>query len=197
MIRAAGGTEAYLSWAVFAAVVVSGASTVLQAVRVGRLGSGYVLLMGTSGAFIAVCVVVIAEGGPAMLATLVVISALFQFMLSARLSLFRRLLTPTVAGTVIMLISVTVMPIIFDMLKDVPEGVPAPAAPLSALATVIVIIGIALKATGALRLWAPVIGVVAGSVIAGFFGLYDTGRVAEASWIGLPQGAWPGFDLGF
>ena len=181
----------------FAAVVVSGASTVLQAVRVGRLGSGYVLLMGTSGAFIAVCVVVIAEGGPAMLATLVVISALFQFMLSARLSLFRRLLTPTVAGTVIMLISVTVMPIIFDMLKDVPEGVPAPAAPLSALATVIVIIGIALKATGALRLWAPVIGVVAGSVIAGFFGLYDTGRVAEASWIGLPQGAWPGFDLGF
>ncbi len=39
-----------------------------------------------------------------MLATLVVISALFQFALAGRLHLFRRILTPAVAGTVIMLI---------------------------------------------------------------------------------------------
>ena len=63
-----------------------------------------------------------------MLATLVIISSLFQFALAARLSLFRRILTPTVTGTVIMLIAVTVMPIIFDTLNDVPEGSPALAA---------------------------------------------------------------------
>ena len=48
-----------------------------------------------------------------------------------------------------------------------------------------------------MRLWAPVIGVAMGSVAAGFFGLYDMDRVAEASWIGLPDGTWPGFDLEF
>ena len=153
--------------------------------------------MGTSGAFIAICVTAIAEGGPALLATLIVISSLFQFALSTRLSLFRRILTPAVAGTVIMLIPVTVMPIIFAMLNDVPDGIPARAAPLSALATLLVVVGIALKASGALRLWALVIGLVAGSVVAGFFGLYDWNRVAEASWIGVPQGGWPGFDLNF
>ena len=120
VIRAAGGTEAYLSWALFAAVGVSGVTTIVQAVRLGRVGAGYVLLMGTSGAFIAICVTAIAEGGPAMLATLVVISSLFQFTISRRLSLLRRILTPTVAGTVIMLIAVTVMPIVFDMLTQVP-----------------------------------------------------------------------------
>ena len=135
VIRAAGGTEDFLSWAVFAAILVSGVTTILQVVRFGRIGAGYVLLMGTSGAFIAVCVAAIAEGGPAMLATLVVISSLFQFVLSTRLSLFRRILTPAVAGTVLMLIAVTVMPIVFGMLKDVPDGTPAPAAPLSALVT--------------------------------------------------------------
>ena len=197
VIRAGGGSEAYLSWAVFATVAISGATTVLQAVRVGRLGAGYVLVTTGSSAFISVCITAVAEGGPAMLATLVVISSLFQFALSARLSLFRRVLTPTVSGTVIMLIPVTVMPIIFEMLKDAPEGVPAPAAPLSALVTILVIIVLALKARGALRLWAPVIGIVAGSVVAGFFGLNDTRRVVEASWVGLPAGAWPGFDLGF
>ena len=36
VIRAAGGSEGFLSWAVFAAVAVSGLTTVLQAVRLGR-----------------------------------------------------------------------------------------------------------------------------------------------------------------
>ena len=197
VIRAAGGGEDFLSWAVFAAVAVSGITTIVQAVRVGRIGAGYVLMMGTSGAFIAVCITAIAEGGPAMLATLVVISSLFQFILSTRLSLLRQVLTPAVAGTVIMLIPVTVMPIIFDMLKQVPEGASTQSAAVSALATLLVIAGIALKAKGALRLWAPVIGVVAGSVVAGSYGLYDISLVAKASWIGLPDGEWPGLDLGF
>ena len=197
VIRAAGGSEGFLAWAVFAAVAVSGITTVVQAVRIGRVGAGYVLMMGTSGAFIAVCITAIAEGGPAMLATLVVISSLFQFVLSTRLSLLRQVLTPTVAGTVIMLIPVTVMPIIFDMLKQVPEGASTQSAAISALATLLVIAGIALKAKAALRLWAPVIGVVAGSAVAGYYGLYETALVAEAAWIGLPDGEWPGLDLGF
>ena len=197
VIRAAGGSEGFLSWAVFAAVAVSGITTVVQAVRIGRVGAGYVLMMGTSGAFIAICITAIAEGGPAMLATLVIISSLFQFVLSTRLSLLRQVLTPAVAGTVIMLIPVTVMPIIFDMLKQVPEGASTQSAAASALATLLVIAGIALKAKGALRLWAPVIGVVAGSVVAGFYGLYDIGLVAKAAWVGLPEGEWPGLDLGF
>ncbi len=198
VIQAAGGSEAYMMWAVFGSVVVSGISTIFQAVRVGRIGAGYVLLMGTSGAFIAICITAIAEGGPAMLATLVIISSLFQFALARRLSLFRRVLTPTVAGTVIMLIPVTVMPIIFDLLGRVPDGAPAEAAPLSALVTLLVIVGIAVKATGVLRLWAPVAGVVAGAMVGGYFGIYDTARIADAPWIGFPDtSAWPGFDLSF
>lgn len=197
VMRAAGATEAYLSWAVFAATVICGAATVLQTVRLGRIGMGHALMMGSSGAFIAVCITAVAEGGPALLATLVLTAAIFQLVLSARLSLFRRILTPTVSGTVIMLIPVAVMPYIFSMLGDVPDGSPSAAAPLSALATVLVIGGLALKATGALRLWAPVLGVGAGSVVAALFGIYELGPVAAASWIGLPAGRWPGFTLDF
>ena len=197
VVRAAGGAESYLTWAVFAAVLVSGITSVLQARRIGRIGAGYVLVMGTSGAFIAICVGAIAQGGPAMLATLVVISSLFQFLLAWRLSLLRRILTPTVSGTVIMLIPVTVMPIVFGMLSQVPPDTPELAAPLSALVTALVIAGIALKATGALRLWAPVIGIVAGCGVAGYFGIYEVGRIADAAWIGLPEGEWPGFDVDF
>ena len=197
VMRAAGASEAYLSWAVFATVAICGATTVLQSIRRGRIGAGHVLVMGASGAFIAVCINAVAAGGPALLATLVVISSLVPLLISVRLALFQRFLTPTVSGTVIMLIPVTVMPAVFRLLAAVPAGSPKLAAPLSALAVVLVIAAIALKASGALRLWAPVIGVVAGAGVAAAFGLYDAGRVVDAPWVGVPAGEWAGFDLEF
>ena len=197
VIRIAGQGEPYLTWAVFAALLVCGVTTVMQAVRVGRIGAGYPMLMGTSGAFIAVSVTALAAGGPAMLATLVTASALFQFVLSGRLSWLRRIITPTVAGTVVMLIAVTVMPIIFDTLVDVPDGTDAAAAPVSAAATMLVIVVLTLRASGVLRLWVPVIGLVTGCVVSSFFGLYDVQRIVEADWLGLPTSGWPGLDLGF
>ena len=197
VMRAGGATEAYLAWAVFAATFICGAATVLQTVRLGRVGMGHVLMMGSSGAFIAVCITAVADGGPSLLATLVVVAALFQIVLSERLSLFRRVLTPTVSGTVILLIPVTVMPAIFDILGEVPDGSPAAAAPLSALVTVLVVVGVSLKGTGAWRLWAPVLGVVAGSAAAALFGIYDLERVAGAPWLGFPSGQWAGFAFDF
>ena len=197
VVRAAGGSDDFLSWATFAALAISGMTTVLQAVRVGRVGAGHVLLMGTSAAFIAVCVTALLDGGPGLLATLVTVSALFQFGLATQLSLLRRILTPTVCGTVIMLIPVTLMPIMFGMLADVPAGSPPAAAPVSVIFTLVVTVGVTLRAAGVWRLWAPVIGITTGCAVAGAYGLYDTRLVAEAGWIGLPDGGWPGFDLDF
>ncbi len=193
--RAANQAESYLTWVAFAALMISGVSTVLQAVRVGRIGAGHVLIMGTSGAFIAVCIKALVEGGPALMASLIVVSSLFQFALAARLSLLRRIITPVVSGTVIMLIAVTVMPIIFGLLTDVPEGTPWAAAPAAAGATLVTLVVLALRAPVAWRLWAPLIGIAVGCAVAALFGLYDINPVIEAPWIGLPDSAWPGLDL--
>lgn len=195
--RAGGAGEAYLVWAVFAAAVITGTTTIIQVLRVGRVGAGYVLLMGTSGSFIAICISALLEGGPALMATLIIVSSLFQFLLSVRLSLLRRILTPVVTGTVIMLIPVSITPVVFRMLGDVLDGSPSSSAPFMVLTTLLVTIVIALKAKSSLRLWAPVIGMVTGSIVGGYYGLYDTNRVIAAPWIGLPDGHWPGVDLSF
>ena len=197
VVRAAGESELFLSWAACAALLVSGIATMVQARRVRRLGAGYILLMGTSGAFIAVSVTALVQGGPALLATLVAVSAVFQFALASRLSLLRRIITPTVAGTVIMLIAVTVMPLILDLIAQVPEGVAPAAGPVTAAVTLGVTMVIVLRASGAMRLWGPVIGILAGSVVAGFFGMFSWDAVAAAPWFGLPLEGWPGFDFSF
>ena len=195
--RGAGQPDEVLLWAVFVSVAVCGAVTALQSVRVWRFGAGYLIPTGTSGAAIAVAIAALEAGGPALLATLVFALSVFQFVVSARLALFRHILTPTVTGTILMLVPVTVMPVIFEQLSNVPDGASAAGGPASALVTLAVVVGIMLRARGALRLWAPIIGVVAGSLTAAAFGLYDTDRIGAASWIGVPQARWPGIDLGF
>lgn len=197
VMRAAGTTGAYLTWAVLASVSICGVTTILQSLRVGRLGAGHVLVMGTSGAFIPASIMALNEGGPALLAILVAISSLVPLLLSWRLSLFQRILTPAVSGTVIMLIPITVMPFVSGLLSGAPGQPTAPGVPLSFFLTVVVIAGLALRATGTVRLWAPVIGVVAGSAVAAGYGLYNMERVAAAPWIAPPDVQAPGFDLDF
>ena len=195
VFRTASQPESYLSWAVFAALVVCGITTTLQAVRLGRIGAGHVVITGPGPIFIAICVVALVEGGPAMMASLVVISSLFQFALAFWLPLLRRIITPVVSGTVIMLIASTIVPIALDLLDDVPEGAPTIAAPCIAAVTLMVATALALRASGAWRLWSPLIGIMAGCTVAALFGLYDFQKVIEAPWIGIPWGEWQGLDL--
>ena len=198
LISVAGGGEAYLTWAVFGALMVSGVATVVQAVRIGRLGAGYILVMGSTAAFLPMSVTALTEGGPAMLATLIVMSSIVQFVLGARMAALRRVFTPTVAGTVLMLIPVSLGPIIYSKLTDVPAGAPVTAAPVTALVTLAAIVLVALRLSGAWRVWAPAIGLVAGGIAGLAFGIYDLDRVAAAPWIGLPDfTAYPGLDLSF
>ena len=195
MARIAEQSDSYLSWAVFAALIVSAVTTILQAVRVGRIGAGHVLIMGTSGTFIAVCVAALVKGGPATMASLIVVSSLFQFLLAARLSLLRSIFTPVVTGSVIMLIAATVMPVIFDSLTSGPEEISPRAAPAAAVATLVVVAVLVLRGPPAWRLWSPVIGIAVGCAVAAPFGLYDAQPILDAAWVGVPFGSWPGFEL--
>ncbi len=193
--RIAGQPDAYIAFAAFAALLVSGATTVLQTVRIGYIGSGHVLIMGTSGAFIAVCVAALEEGGPPLMASLVVVSSLVYFQFAQNLALLRRVFTPTVSGTVIMLVAATVLPVVFETLREVPADAPEGAAPLVALTTLVVLLAFVLRGPPAWRLWAPVAGIAAGCAVAVPFGLYDTATVTEAAWLGAPLRDWPGIQL--
>lgn len=199
VLRAAGDPGGYTPWAVFAGLLVCGVTTIVQAYRVGRIGAGYVLFMGTSGAFIAISIDAVEAGGVPLLASLVIVSALIQFAFAHRLSALRKIITPTVGGTIIMLIAVTVFPICFAMINDTPAGLAETSSvgPWMAVVTFVVILGISLFAKGPTRLWGPIIGVIVGSVVAYAYGAFDLTAVADASWIGLPDAGWPGLDLSF
>ena len=193
--RAAGLGQEYVTWSVLAAVAVSGITTALQAARFGPIGGGNILMAGAAPSYLAIGLLALEQAGPATLATLVVVSSLLQFALSASLPRLRRIITPVVSGTVIMLIAASVLPLTVDRLEQVPEGAPALAAPAVAAITLLAVAVLGLRATGALRLWTPLIGVLVGCGAAALFGIYDPTSFLEAPWIGLPELWLPGFDV--
>ena len=197
IVRTAEQPESYLTWAVFASLVICGIATIFQSLKLGRVGTGHILVIGTAEPAIAICITALIEGGPEMMATLVVLSSLLKFFVAARLSLFRRVITPVVSGTVLMLIAATVILAVFGILTDVPDGrsVSPLAAPLASTVTLAVVTLLLLRAPRALQLWSPIVGIVIGCLVALPFGLYDTHLVMDAPWVGIPENVWPGFDL--
>ena len=192
---AAGQDESYLSWTVFAALIISGVNTALQAAKIGRLGGGHILIMGATPNFIAVSVLAIEEGGPAMLASLIVLSSFFYLALAAWLPLLRRIITPVVSGTVLMLIAALILPIAFDRLQEVPEGSSLAAGPCVAAVMVVASTMLMLRGSRTWRPWSLLLGIAAGCAAAVPFGLYDFERLSTASWVGIPDSGFPGLDL--
>ena len=191
------GQDSFILWAAFAALIVSGITTILQAIGKRRIGAGYILLMGTSATFIAISINALARGGVPLLTTLIIMSALVQFLLSWRLSFFRRVFNSTVGGTVVMLIAVSIMPHIFPMLERVPVGSHGLAGILTALATLLTVVIIIFKSNGIMRLWSPVIGIGVGCVVSVMLGVFDFSKVAAAPWVSIPFGHWPGLSFDF
>ncbi len=187
------GSESYLAWAVFAALVIAGAVTALQASRIGRLGSGYILLMGPAAPFLGVCVLAVTEAGMAVMASLIIAASLVQFAVAFWLAQLRRIITPVVSGVTFMMVAAAAMPIGAARLDDVPTGLLPLAGPAVGAVTLFGAAALMLRASGLLRLMAIPITLLAGCLAAVLLGVYDIRRAVEAPWFALPEfSAWPG-----
>ena len=185
----------YVTWMVFASLVVVGLSTIIQVRRLGFVGAGAVLPMFTAAFAIPFCITALVDGGPATLTTLVIVSAIVQVVVSRWLFILRRFVTPTVGGTVMMILSITLASVVFDLLDDATSADPEEAS-LTALATMVVAAALMLRGSAFLRFWGPLAGIVVGCIVAGALGIFDTGRITAASWVGVPSEA-PGLRLDF
>ena len=192
---AADQDDEYLAWAMFAALMIMAIVTALQASRIGRLGSGHMVVTGVTPNYIALAVLALAEGGLAMLASLMLVSALFFFAVATWLPQLRRIITPVVSGTVLMLIAVSILPFCLDRFDEVPAGSPSFSGPLVAVVTLIVSTALVLRAPRRLRPWSMLIGFVSGCVVAALLGVYDLERLNSAPWAGIPQIGFEGLEL--
>ena len=183
----------------FVSILVSGVTSLIQVVRFGAVGSGYVLFMGTSGAFIACTLDAVDQGGLALVAGLAMLSAPLEFLISYFFRFLRKIFTPAVGGTVIMLVAVTIIPITLGLWVG-EEGSPGAGSRtnlLIGLATFLTLIGCAVFGGKKVREWGPLLGIGSGYFTAALFGQLDMTNFNAAGWFGLPRADWPGVQLQF
>jgi xanthine/uracil permease len=120
---ASGHGSDYLSWAIFSGLVITGISIILDSFRFWHIGSGRLVVTNFNVPFLAVTTLALATGGPGLLASLVMVSTVLQLLITMRLASFRRLFTPTVSGTIIMLVAVSAVPFIVSRTVIAPQGV--------------------------------------------------------------------------
>lgn len=194
-VLAAHNDEDFMAWTVFAALVICGITTALQSTKIGRLGGGHVLITAVTPNYIAVSVLALEEGGPPVLATLIILSGVFYLAIAEWLPLVRRIITPVVSGTILILIAIMVLPISLDRIGEVPEGAPAAAGPVTTLVTLAAMAVLAIRARGMWKLWSMPLGIAVGCLAAIPYGLFDFESLGDAPWFGLPLGGFPGFDF--
>ena len=197
VVRGSGEFDAYMGWVIFAALVVTGASMVLQSFRFRYLGAGRLIVTNFNVPFLAVCALALQAGGPSLLASLVVASTLVQFVLTLRLASLRRIFTQTVGGIVIMLVAVAAVPYILSTTVVVPDGASAMVYLLPGAAALVVGVVISMNGKPSWRMWNLPIMAAVGIALAVPLGYYDFDVIFNAPWVSFPILSWPGLDLTF
>ena len=185
-IRSSGLDDTFVAWGVFAGMLITGIITAAQSAQLGRFGAGHIALSWPGSMFIAIMVAAISAAGPATFASLLVVCSVIQVALAWWLPTLRRIITPTVSGTVTMLIAVSVLPIAFDTVRDLPAAAPAAAGPVIGGVTLVVSVIMMLRAGGRWSLVAPFVSILAGCAAAAPFGLLNGDQILVARWFGIP-----------
>ena len=197
--RQAGVPEEHIYFASAAAGVAAGAVTLIQVLRIGGIGAGYTLFMGSSAAYLAGSLATLKAGGFPLLATLSILVAPIEVLMAFFLRHLRHIITPVVGGVILMLVVISLVPVsMHGWVGDSGHASDGSAANfLTGLSAMGILLGLALFGNRMLRLWCPIIGLFGAFMTSWLLGQFDISDLFSYPWLGAFPGQWPGLTLEF
>jgi xanthine permease XanP len=173
-------------------MIVMGIATVLQTLRYGRVGSGYLCPEQVGPAYIPVSILAVKTGGLPLLAGMTLVSGLFGVVLSRLMGRLRRFFPAEVTGTIVMMVGLALIPVAVSRFLGIAESrvVIDPLSLSIASITFFVTVGVTVWGSSRLRLYGVLIGIGAGSICAYASGLVtdeQLRRLEQASFLALPS----------
>jgi NCS2 family nucleobase:cation symporter-2 len=186
-----------LTLLVCADLIAAGVATLIQTLGAGGVGIRLPIMMGVTFVSLSPMLALVGTAPDTMAARVamlpviygaVIISGLFGLVVAPFVGRMQRLFPPTVTGTVILVIGLSLMRIAIDWSAggqpdDLVYGDPANLA--IALVTLVVIFILIKFSRGPLRYGAILFGVIIGTVLATLAGHADFSEVARAPWFAL------------
>ena len=196
--KATGLPPEQVEYLAFTSIIIAAVAVLVQTLRIGTIGCGYVIFAGSYSAFLACSLDAVNMGGLPLLATMGILCAPMVFLYAYFLRFLRHIVTPVVGGTVIMLVAIGLIPIGIDLWMGGASSLPSfgsSACYLTGTVTIATLMILMITGNKTIRLWTPIIGMGIGYVTAWSFGLLELTHFNSAPLFGLPQGHWPGIAL--
>ncbi|WP_461240292.1 nucleobase:cation symporter-2 family protein [Paucilactobacillus sp. N302-9] len=181
---------AQMTYLVSMDIFMCGIATLLQLKRTALTGIGLPVVLGCAVQAVAPLSSIGGTQGITYMYGAIIAAGIFVFLIAGLFSKIKHLFPPVVTGSLITVIGFTLVPVGFQNLGggDVAAKSFGSISSLEVgLITIVIIIAINAFAKGFIRSIAILIGILAGSFIAGAFGLVSLKSVGQANWFHLPQ----------
>lgn len=197
---ALGFNAAQMTYLISIDILMCGIATLLQVMRGKVFGIGLPLVLGCTFTAVTPIIGIGTEYGLGSIYGAVIASGLIVVVISGFFGKLVKFFPPIVTGSVVTIIGVTLIPVAFNNAAGGQGAKDFGSAEnvILAFTTMILIVLIYRFSTGFVRAIAILIGLVVGTVIAGFMGKVDFTNVADASWVHMVKPfyfATPEFNL--
>lgn len=168
-------------------IFMCGVATFLQVYK--KIGIGLPVVLGCTFTAVTPMIMVGSKHGLDTLYGSLFASGIIILLISPFFSHLIKIFPPVVTGSVVTIIGITLMPVAMNNLaggqgsKDYGD----PRNILLGLMTLIIILVIHRFSTGFIKSIAILLGLIAGTVVASFFGLVHISAVHESNWFELPK----------
>ncbi|WP_105614985.1 uracil-xanthine permease family protein [Vallitalea okinawensis] len=171
-----------------AAMFIAGVVTLIQIFKIGPIGSGLPIVMGTSFTFLGAAISIGLTYGYGTVMGACLIGGLFEMLVGKTFMKFKKFFPPIVSGIVVMSIGLTLIGVGADYFAGGVGSESYGSISNMLLGTTVFAIFILLNAfaKGMVKSSAILISLVVGYIIAAIMGIIDFTPVKEAAWFALP-----------
>lgn len=201
LVAEIGGSRVEAQTVVALSMIACGLGTILQAMRLPGMGSGYFVPNVVGPNFFAASMSAAWIGGLPLMRGMTIFAGLFQVLFSSFIHRVKFLFPNEILGLVVMMVGIGLVPVSSSKLMSIEFASDAANRPATGIAVAVLLLMIVLtvRGTGFFRLFAVLIGMISGYVlclVTGMFGAGDLDLIANLPWLRLPDVAsLGGFDF--
>ncbi len=183
IIQEAGGTPQQAATMIRMSMIAAGLGVILQALKKGPLGSGYLCPQVCGPSFLTASILAAKTAGLGAMFAGTFLGGFFEAIFSRIVKHMRAFFPPEVTGTVVAMVGITVIPFAmprFLGLNETSQGI-RQADILVAVATLAVMCAATIWGRSKLRLYNIIFGMAAGYLLSAIFGVFSEDQVATLS----------------
>ena len=172
-------------------MIAAGIGTILQSIKKGPVGSGYLCPNLCGPSYLSVSVQTVWLGGLPLLHGMTMVAGIFEVVLSRFIHKLKKVFPSEITGLVVIMVAVSLIPLGASKFVGIEYQGDAINTTKLMIATITIVsmIGINIWSKGKLKLYCVLIGLVIGYMLSALMGVisaHDLKLLMDASWFDLP-----------